>query len=279
MKKIILSSAIFGLLFFTACEDDNEVVDVTAPTITLSEPGTGEAFDAGDAVHFEALFEDDIALATYSINIHDNFDGHSHGRLAATSFEYSQSFDLSGTSDDVHEDIDIPSDAFAGPYHMVVEAIDAAGNSTTFADGSSIETEIWIHNDEMAHVHFEDETGAEVDEYEGVVDEPLQFYGEVEDQAGNLDHVLIMVGHLEEGGEHDDHDHGRMAEDDHVFEEEFEVEGQASVALEDLLDGANIVVTQSDLDELEEGEHLYLIVRVEDEAGNISRYSIEIHFD
>jgi len=278
MKKTFLSLTIGGLFFLMACEDDDEAVDVTAPTITVSEPVMGESFDEGGTIHFEAEFEDDIGLSTYNINIHNNFDGHSHARLAATAFAFNQSYDLSGTLDDVHQDVAIDADVIAGPYHFIVEAIDASGNSTTFAEGTSVTMEIWIHNDEMAHIHFEDETGSEVDEYEGVVGQALRFYGEVEDQSGNLDHVMIMVGHLEEGGEHEGHDHGRI-EDESIFEEEFEVEGQSSVAIQELLADANIVVTQDHLDELEEGEHLYLIVRAEDEEGNISREYTEIHFD
>lgn len=278
MKNSILSLIALSVVFLNACDSDDEV-DVTAPTITLEEPGYGEAFAAGGTIHFDALFEDDIKLASFSVNIHNNFDGHSHGRIAVSPFTYEESFTLSGKSADKHVDIDVSADATAGPYHLVVVAIDAEGNATTFADGSSKEAEIWITNEEMAHVHFQDASGAEVEEVEGEVGQALAFYGEVEDEVG-LDHVTIMVGHMEEGGEHD-HDHGgRIAEDDdHIFEMEYEVEGETSVMIQDLLDGESIIVAQSDLDELEEGEHLYLIVQAQDEAGNISQHAIEIHFD
>ncbi|WP_258098161.1 DUF4625 domain-containing protein [Marinoscillum pacificum] len=279
MKRSILGIGLLSVVFLSSCEDD-EVVDVTAPTIELEEPEYGEAFAAGGTIHFDALFEDDIELATFNISIHNNFDGHSHGRVAVSPFTYEQSFELTGKSDDVHEDISIDAEATAGPYHLTVEAIDASGNSTTFADGSSQEVEIWITNEEMAHVHFEDANENEVEEYEGEVGVALQFYGEIEDEVGVLDHVEILVGHMEEGAEHD-HDHGgRISQDDeHIFELEVEVEGETSVLLQDLLANESIIVSQSDLDELEEGEHLYLIVKVQDEDGNISQHSIEIHFD
>ncbi len=277
MKRSLLGLGIFATLFFVACEDD-EPIDTTAPTITMEEPGAGEMFDAGSTIHFDALFQDDVALGTFSLVIHDNFDGHGHGRTEVSAFGFDESFELTGTSDDVHEDIDVTSDATAGPYHLIVEAIDAAGNSTTFADGSSVEMEIWITNEEMAHVHFEDANENEVDEYEGEVGVALSFYGEIEDEVGELDHVTIMVGHLEDAGEHD-HEHGRLDSDDHIFEKEYEVEGETTVFIQDLLNGESIVVEQSELDELEEGEHLYLIVLAQDEDGNISRHAIEIHFD
>ncbi len=276
MKSLLIALLFGSVLLFIACNDDDPV-DVTAPTITMEEPVYGEMIAAGEVIHFDALFEDDVQLATYNIDIHNNFDGHGHARIAVAPFDYEASFPLTGLIDDVHEDIEVPSDATAGPYHLTVEAIDAAGNSTTFVDGSSKEVEIWITNEEMPHVHFEDMNGIEVSEYEGTVDVALKFYGEIEDQVGMLDHVEIIVGHLEEVEEHD-HSHGRVLEGD-IYEGDFEVGGETSVRIETLLADATITVSQADLDELEEGEHLYLIVVAEDEDGNISRHAIEIHFD
>ena len=278
MKNSLIAMLFGSVILFTSCNDDNDPVDVTAPTITMEEPVYGEMIEAGGTLHFDALFEDDVQLATFNIDIHENFDGHAHGRIAVAPFVYEQSFPLTGLLDDVHEDIEISSDATAGPYHLTVEAIDAAGNSTTFADGSSKEVEIWITNEEMPHVHFEDANGMEVIEYEGAVDAALKFYGEITDEVGTLDHVDIIVGHLEEGGEHD-HDHSARILEEAIYEGDFEVAGETSVRIENLLADAIITVSQADLDELEEGEHLYLIVLAEDSDGNISRHSIEIHFD
>lgn len=280
MKNIVAALLLGSVMLFVACNDDGEdPVDTTAPTIEVEEPHYGESFAVEGEIHFEALFTDDVQLATYNIDIHDNFDGHTHSRVERTTFDFDQSFDLSGLTMDVHEDIEVASDALAGPYHFIITAIDAAGNSTTFADGSTVELEVWITNEEMAHIHFTDEAGMEVDEFDGAVDTPLMFFGEVEDEVGTLDHVEIKVGHMEEGGDHDhDHDHGRVL-DEEIYEGEFEVEGKTSVLIQDLLKDVDITVAQSDLDELEEGEHLYLIVKAEDEDGNIAQSAIEIHFD
>ena len=276
-KSSLLISVVVSLLVFVACENDDDLVDVDAPVITVNEPVYGEAFEAGEPLHFNVLFEDNNELATFNIDIHNDFDSHAHGRRNLNPFEYEESFELTGKSDDVLEDILIPADATAGPYHLTVEAIDAEGNATTFADGSSVELQIWITNDEMALVHFQDDNGTEVSEYEGVAGEFLQFYGVIEDQSGALEHVTITVGHLKEAGEHDHG--GRTFQDDPVYKKEFEVAGETSVLIQDLLSNENIVVTGDHLDELEEGEHLYLIVLAEDEAGNFSRHAIELHFD
>lgn len=278
MKKTnIWIAAALAVPFLFSCEDDNDVVDTTAPTIVLEDPVAGETFAAGSVLHVHGDLTDDIELATYSITIHDNFDSHSHGRTLAA-FDYDQSFEVSGTTASIEQEIDVTASATAGPYHFIVQAIDAAGNATSFDDASSKEIEIWMTNEAMAHIHFTDENDTEIDELEGVVGENLTIYGEVEDEDGTLDHILVVVGHLEEEGEHDDHDHGRIREEE-IYEKEFEVEGETAVSLQELLAEESIVVSSDDLAELEDGEHLYLIVTATDEDGNISRGTIEIHFD
>lgn len=278
MKKtnVWLLAILVAPVWFS-CEDSDSV-DTTAPTITLEDPVSGESIMAGTTMEVHGDLEDDEDLATYSITIHDNFDGHSHGRVL-NKFSFSESYEVEGSDVHMFQEIDIPAEALAGPYHLVIQAIDAAGNSTSFDDGSNVEIEFWITNESMAHIHFTDANDMEIDELEGEAGVALSIYGEVEDESGTLDHVIVMVGHLEEEGDHDGHSHGRVFEDDHIFEEEFEVEGEASVLLQDLLANESIVVSQDDLDELEEGEHLYLIVQATDAEGNISQNTIEIHFD
>lgn len=274
MKNWLLAILIMPALF--SCDDD-ESVDTTAPSIILEDPVSGESIAAGTTMEVHGDLEDDVDLATYSITIHDNFDGHAHGRVLEK-FNFSESYEVEGTDVHMFQEIEIPATATAGPYHFIVQAIDAAGNATSFDDDSSVEIEIWITSEDAPHIHFTDENDVEIEELEGVVGEALAIYGEVESEASTLDHVLITVGHLEEEGGHDGHNHGRILEGE-IFEEEYEVEGQTSALLQDLLANESIIISQENLDELEEGEHLYLIVQATDEDGNISRNVIEIHFD
>jgi hypothetical protein len=67
----------------------------------MGDPVSGESFEAGKSVHFEAKFSDDIELGAYKIDIHNNFDGHSHGRVASSNedpgllkWSLSESFDF-----------------------------------------------------------------------------------------------------------------------------------------------------------------------------------------
>ena len=69
---------------FVACEKVD--VDSQKPVISIIEPSTDEVVNPGDAVHFKVMFSDNMALASYKVNIHGAFDGHSHnsGTRSAT---------------------------------------------------------------------------------------------------------------------------------------------------------------------------------------------------
>lgn len=277
---IVLLSILFTAIFLLSCEDSEEV-DVNAPEILLMSPSYGQSIAAGTELHFHAEFKDDIALATFNLSIHNNFDGHSHGRVKNTPWDISQSYEISGKVNDFEVDIPVPVETTAGPYHLTIQTIDAAGNSTSFSEGTSVEAEVWFTNDEMAEIHFEDASGNELAEIDAVAGSAISVTGHIEDLAGTLDHVDVMIGHMEEGHDHShdhDHDHART-KDEMIYEKMFEVEGKTMVELADLLANETISVSQAEVDALEAGEHLYLIVKVKDVDGNISRNAVEIHFE
>lgn len=133
------------LSFASACADnDPEAEDTKPPVITISSPASEESFKRGTEITFEAIVEDDQALATYNVSIHENDDDHSHGRKAASSFSFEKNYTVNGKTVTVSEKIAIPADATPGSYHFIVKAIDQAGNATGFADGTTKEVEIHI---------------------------------------------------------------------------------------------------------------------------------------
>jgi hypothetical protein len=217
-----------AVLSFSSCDDDSETIDVTAPTIELGDPAYGESFEAGNSVHFEASFTDDIELGAYKIDIHNNFDGHSHGRIAKTSedpdllkwsFEESFDFDPGLKNSDIHlhDELEIPESTMAGPYHFIVSALDKSGNSTSHQDGSTKEVEIHITNSSMPVV---DITNLENDELEIEVGEKFMVAGKVTDptagEYAGMHAIEIILNEGHHGDEHD-HDHGgRVAEEDFI---------------------------------------------------------------
>jgi len=141
-KKVFYTLLLASPLY--SCSEDAEFKDVKAPVITLVSPAEEAVFSPGDTIHVEAVLEDETGLATWQVTIHENSDGHSHGRLKAAEFAFEKSFDVSGKRVEVSEKIAIPADAETGHYHFIVKAIDQLGNATSFADGSTVEREIEI---------------------------------------------------------------------------------------------------------------------------------------
>lgn len=128
-----------GVLMTEACKKPDE----EKPTLTLSEPEDGETFDSGQEIHVEGTAKDNKELSQLKIDIHDAFDGHSHGRLAsgATAFSVIRVVNLSGKEYKFHEDISIPVNTLAGKYHVTVSVVDEAGNLSNV-----IERDIYIRN-------------------------------------------------------------------------------------------------------------------------------------
>lgn len=130
--------AISAATFFSC---DNNDSDTTKPVIELHEPAEGQALLIGseEGVHFEMDLSDDVMLKSYKIDIHNNFDHHSHGRTrverGGTAFSFNRSYDVSGqkTAHIHHHDIVIPADATPGNYHLMVYCTDVAGNESYIA--------------------------------------------------------------------------------------------------------------------------------------------------
>lgn len=282
------------LLIFSSCDEGEDIIDTTAPTIEVEEPVNGEYFIAGDYVHFEAKFTDDFELATYNMEIHDNFGGHAHGRIANAKSDpslikwvYKQSFlipeGVTLFQAILEDEIDIPSNAMAGPYHFIVQAIDQAGNATSFQDDSAVELEVFITNDSQPIINItnliEGELEIEVDELfvvEGTVTDPTT------GEYAGMHSMEVVLG--EGNHEGHDHSHGRIAEDDLVdadYEEEelkqFMVDG--AIILEKVFEDINFTLSQGQLNDLieEEVDYLLLTIKVFDEQGNIAVSNTDVH--
>ncbi|MBP5476786.1 MAG: DUF4625 domain-containing protein [Paludibacteraceae bacterium] len=55
-----------------------EHADTTPPVIILASPQNDAIVEAGGELCIQVTFTDDVALSAYKINIHSNFNGHSH---------------------------------------------------------------------------------------------------------------------------------------------------------------------------------------------------------
>lgn len=127
----------FGLLAFAAiavfvssCTQDDE--DEEAPVISIIAPGDHGDYEAGDMLQYRISFSDNEDLSEYHIDIHVA-GGHDHGKRDEIEWDHEEVGQLSGVSQTIEGQIEIPSNAAHGEYHFNVECTDAAGNEANFA--------------------------------------------------------------------------------------------------------------------------------------------------
>lgn len=143
MRKFFYLFAAVAL--FAACSnDDPDVVkDVTKPVISdgaMPSPVNCEVYKKGQTIPMRYFFSDDKELGGYIIEIHNNFDHHSHSTSAGDCkldamkapvkpFVYNKAFVIpKGTKTyDAKADIQIPKDIDAGDYHFMIRLTDRSG--------------------------------------------------------------------------------------------------------------------------------------------------------
>lgn len=169
-KKILFTAAILavGGLFFTSCDSDDDK-DTTKPVIENIEPENGDYLQIGEHVHFAAEISDNESLRSYKIDIHSNFDGHTHKALAESSDSVAFSFSKSWTTTETggesllgkknahlhHHEIEIPKNNAegrpykTGNYHFSLFVVDEAGNeSVIYRDVKLTYEEVADHDEE-----------------------------------------------------------------------------------------------------------------------------------
>lgn len=129
--------------------------DMTYPVITsigVPNPIDCQVYKKGESIKFNYIFTDDTELGNFNIEIHNNFDHHTHGtssvecemepkKQPVNPWVYNKDFVIpSGTTTyDASIDIDIPSDIDTGNYHFMIRLTDRAGWQQIKAMGIKIE--------------------------------------------------------------------------------------------------------------------------------------------
>ncbi len=145
MKKNIISLSLLCALCACSSSDDNDSRDMTKPVISeqgiTANPVECQQYHPGDVIPFHYVFTDDIELGNYNIEIHNNFDHHTHSGSAvecelepkkeagAKAWVFNQDYTIPAgqRSYTARVDIQIPADAETGDYHFMVRLTDRAG--------------------------------------------------------------------------------------------------------------------------------------------------------
>ncbi|WP_028911188.1 DUF4625 domain-containing protein [Prevotella sp. MA2016] len=146
MKKSF-SSIIILLCALSACSssDADDARDMNQPIISeegiIANPVECQQYHPGDVIPVQYVFTDDVELGQYNIEIHNNFDHHTHSGSAVDceldmkkeagdkAWIFNQDFTIPAgqRTYTTHIDIPIPSDAETGDYHFMIRLTDRAG--------------------------------------------------------------------------------------------------------------------------------------------------------
>lgn len=133
------------ILLIAACSsDDSTEIDEEKPTISVNYtagfPQGCALLSRGETYNFRAMVTDNSELAAYSIDIHHNFDHHTHDdqvtecdlseiQSPVNPLIYVENFTIEGslTSYEINIPVTIPTDIDAGDYHCAYSVTDATG--------------------------------------------------------------------------------------------------------------------------------------------------------
>lgn len=131
------------VLSLFSCGEDNDH-DMEKPIIDMSDaasfPSTCDVVYRGETFTFRALFSDNQELGNYNIEIHNNFDHHSHStddvecepdekKTPVNPFIYNKSLSIprGAVSYNAELEISVPHDVDTGDYHFMIRLTDKSG--------------------------------------------------------------------------------------------------------------------------------------------------------
>lgn len=260
MKKTILTLVLVIPVLFSCTKEDDQ--DTTAPLISNAKiNGLTEniTVNTGEELNFEAQLSDNESLGEFKIDIHDIFDGHSHGKKALSPWVTTQTYTLSGASKNFQSIIKVDTTANAGPYHSILRLIDDSGNESDFKEIDFMilngdEAQIAISSpDFSSHLHIDK-------------GDTLKIKGQITDNV-DLEEIIIR---LEE-----DHDSHGKKQEDALFETDFDLPGSNDLVWDFQVDGQlNIIIPAS----AENGDYVFEVI-VKDNEGNLNIFEGHVHIE
>jgi len=148
MKRAFLYFSILTVLCLSACKKETENdIDTQYPTIDLTAsnafPKQCSTVSRGETFTFRALLDDNNALGSLSLDIHHNFDHHTHStevetcsmepiKVPVKPFLLIKSFPIPADQSSflMEQQITVPTDIDPGDYHFMIRLTDKEGWQT-----------------------------------------------------------------------------------------------------------------------------------------------------
>lgn len=145
MKSIKLMAILMVLstVFLFSCSDD-EQTDTIKPEVNMefadAFPKPCDTIQRGESFTFRATFTDNVELGSFNLELHQNFDHHTHGSHVETCqvhpdkepvnpFYLNQNYEIppENTTYTAEVSVEIPADVDTGDYHFMVKVTDQEG--------------------------------------------------------------------------------------------------------------------------------------------------------
>lgn len=147
MKTKLIGCCLVFLAIISACKKDSKEIDTTYPEINVTDanafPKQCSAVIRGEKFIFRAQLSDNTQLGSVSVDIHHNFDHHTHStevescelnpiKTPVKPFLLIQAYPIPGglKSYEVQQEITVPADIDAGDYHFMIRLTDKEGWQT-----------------------------------------------------------------------------------------------------------------------------------------------------
>jgi hypothetical protein len=138
MKQQFILSTILTIALLSC--GDKEERDLQKPEIQIVSPQNCAELRRGESFTFTAHFADNAELGSYNLEIHHNFDHHSHStdskdctpddaKTPVNPWVFNQDYTIPAGSltFDASVEIPIPADIDKGDYHFMVRLTDKSG--------------------------------------------------------------------------------------------------------------------------------------------------------
>jgi hypothetical protein len=145
IRQFLLLAAV--TLLAGACDKDDPTIDTEYPVIDANAAGTFpvqcSVVKRGEKFTFKSTFSDNARLGSYSLDIHHNFDHHTHStevsdcdtdpvKKPVNPFLLIKSFDIPENlrTYTASQEIEVPANIDPGDYHFMIRLTDKEGWQT-----------------------------------------------------------------------------------------------------------------------------------------------------
>ncbi|WP_442587540.1 DUF4625 domain-containing protein [Pedobacter sp. AW31-3R] len=144
----IMPLLLLATVFFSACKkDEQDEIDTTYPEISIAAPDAFpkqcSVIKRGEKFIFRAVLSDNVELGSVSVDIHHNFDHHTHStevtscemepvKVAVNPFLLIQAYQIptGQKTFTVQQELTVPANVDTGDYHFMIRLTDKEGWQT-----------------------------------------------------------------------------------------------------------------------------------------------------